>query len=198
MAQEIPIDNLQAIFTPDEPTTTKIPQLQIPPELVEALRKAATVQEARQHKWDLRYLDMARYVSLWSKDPSTKAGAIIVRPNNIVASMGFNGFPQGMNDDPKLYANREEKYSRVVHCEVNAILHTQNLPFGSTLYTWPFSCCDRCMVQMIQGGIRRFVFPEPSKDVMSRWADSINRAKNYAGEVNADWVEISRKELGLE
>jgi deoxycytidylate deaminase len=36
----------------------------------------------------------------WSKDPSTKVGAVIVRPDLTVASIGYNGFPRGMSDDP--------------------------------------------------------------------------------------------------
>ena len=94
-------------------------------------------------KWDVRFILMARFVSEWSKDPSTKTGAVIVRPDRSVTSVGFNGFPKNMPDDPALYANREEKYSRVVHCEINASIHSREPVAGYTLYTWPFASCDR-------------------------------------------------------
>jgi len=149
-------------------------------------------------KWDLRYLEMAKLVSTWSKDPSTKTGAVIVRPNGTVAGVGFNGFPKGMNDDPAIYANREEKYSRVVHCEVNALLFSGGPIEGSTLYTWPFLSCDRCMVQMLQGGIKRFVAPVSSLDGLTRWGAAFERVKSYAKEAGVEVVEISREELGLE
>ena len=42
--------------------------------------------------WDIRFLKMAEMVSLWSKDTSTKTGAVIVRPDHSVASLVFNGF----------------------------------------------------------------------------------------------------------
>src|SRR5260370_42252317 len=97
-------------------------------------------------KWDLRYLDMARLGSTWSKDPSTQTGAVIVRPNGTVAGVGFNGFPKGMSDDPALYANREEKYSRIVHCEVNALLFSGGSVQGATFSTCAFLNFGRCMV----------------------------------------------------
>jgi deoxycytidylate deaminase len=31
-------------------------------------------------KWDIRYLELAKHGSSWSKDPSTQTGAVIVRP----------------------------------------------------------------------------------------------------------------------
>ena len=33
-------------------------------------------------KWNKRYLDMAKLVSSWSKDPSTQCGAVIVNADN--------------------------------------------------------------------------------------------------------------------
>jgi dCMP deaminase len=150
------------------------------------------------NKWDLRYLDMARLVSTWSKDPSTQTGAVIVRPNGTVASVGFNGFPKGMSDAPELYANREEKYSRVVRCEVNALIFSNGPVVGSTLYTWPFISCDRCMVQMLQAGIKRFVAPASSLDGLSRWGAAFEKVKKYAAEVGVEVVEVSREELGLQ
>lgn len=150
------------------------------------------------NKWDLRYLKMAELVSTWSKDPSTQTGAVIVRANGTVAGVGFNGFPKGMSDDPALYANREEKYSRIVHCEVNALLFSGGLIEGATLYTWPFISCDRCLVQMLQAGIKRFVAPAASLDGLSRWGSAFDKVKKYVAEAGVELLEVSREELGLE
>lgn len=67
-------------------------------------------------KWDRRFLRLAQEVASWSKDPSTKTGAVIVRPDKTIAAIGYNGFPRGCDDAPELYAHRETKLSRVVHC----------------------------------------------------------------------------------
>jgi dCMP deaminase len=128
-------------------------------------------------KWTRRFLALAEHVAGWSKDPSTQAGAVIVRPNRTVASMGFNGFPRGLPDVPELLANREEKYRRVIHCEMNAVLHAREPVAGYTLYTWPFFTCERCAVHMIQAGIKRVVAPELPEDLKERWGEALQFAQ---------------------
>jgi dCMP deaminase len=146
-------------------------------------------------KWDLRFLEMAKLVSTWSKDPSTKAGAVIVRWDYTVVSVGFNGFPKQMEDKEEWLSNREEKYSRVVHCEVNALIHARTSVEGCTLFTYPFACCDRCLVQMAQAGINRFVFPQPTEDALARWASAFVKTKSYMTDMHLDWVEYTLGEI---
>ena len=66
------------------------------------------------NKWDARWLEIAGVVSTWSKDPSTKIGAIAVKDKRLV-STGYNGFPRGIQDYDDRWNNREEKYKYVVH-----------------------------------------------------------------------------------
>jgi dCMP deaminase len=147
--------------------------------------------EARQNKWDLRFIEMSRLVSTWSKDPSTKVGAVIVRPNGSIASVGFNGFPQKMTCCDHQYENREEKYSRIIHGEINALTFcTDESLNGYTLYTTPFMPCDRCFVQMVQVGITRFVAPKATPDQLTRWGVAFERVRKYAVECNVQLVEI--------
>ena len=74
-------------------------------------------------KWIKRYFEIARTVSTWSKDPSSKIGAVIIGDNGQIISQGYNGFPRGVNDAEERYNNRELKYKMVVHAELNAILN---------------------------------------------------------------------------
>lgn len=141
-------------------------------------------------KWDKRYLELAKLVSTWSKDPSTQTGAVIVRPDNTILSVGFNGFPKSMKDTTELYANREEKYSRIVHCEMNALIHARTSVEGCMLYTWPFASCDRCAVHMIQSGIKRFVFPTLPDSLKERWEKSVQRTKDYLNEAHCLFTEV--------
>jgi dCMP deaminase len=146
---------------------------------------------AKIDSWDIFYLNMARYVATKSKDPSTKAGAVIVRPDHTLCSIGFNGFPKGMNDDPSILADREKKYSRTVHCEENAMIfsHDETVQ-GYTLYTWPFASCDRCCVSQIQAGIKRFVFPEMPPEKAGRWGNIMQLAQSYMREAGCEVVEV--------
>jgi dCMP deaminase len=141
-------------------------------------------------KWDNRYLELARHISTWSKDPSTQTGAVIVRPDQSIASVGFNGFPQNMPDTPELYANRDEKYSRIIHCEMNAAMFARESLQGYTLYTYPFISCDRCFVHMAQEGIVRFVAPEASPEQLERWGPAFDRVRLYAKEMNLELIEV--------
>lgn len=109
-------------------------------------------------KWDLRFLELAKLVGSWSKDPSTQVGAVIVDENNRIVSVGYNGFPQGIIDDERLQ-NREIKYKVIVHGEINAILFANKSVHGCTLYTIPFEPCPRCAGLIIQSGIKRVVAP---------------------------------------
>lgn len=141
--------------------------------------------------WDKFYLGMAEYVSRKSKDPSTQTGAVIVRPDMSVCSVGYNGFPRRISDTQSRLENREFKYMATVHCEMNAVISSHDTTLdGYTLYTFPFISCDRCAVHMIQCGITRFVCPRPSLDALKRWKEAFERSRNLILESGAELVEM--------
>lgn len=127
-----------------------------------------------------------------SKDPSTKVGAIIVRKDKTIASMGYNGFPKSMPDLDELYGERQEKYSRIIHAEMNALIHANESVSGYTLYTYPMIPCERCFVHMAQAGICRIVAPNVYGETLERWKDSFDKVRKYAIECNVviDYVDI--------
>lgn len=131
-------------------------------------------------RWVGYFMELTQLVSSQSKDPSTKVGAVIVRPDRTVASTGFNGFPRGCKDDDHLYADREVKYRRIIHAEMNAILTAQEPLYGYTLFTWPIPPCDRCIPHIIQSGIQRVVSPEVPAG--HRWAGPCQEAIAMAEE----------------
>lgn len=125
--------------------------------------------------WDKRFLGLAEHVAAWSKDPSTRCGAVITRGREIV-SMGYNGFARGVADLEERYRDRQTKYAMIVHAEMNAVLHARQCLSGCTLYTWPFGPCSACAACVIQAGIARVVHPEPTAEQLSRWGDSFRLA----------------------
>lgn len=124
-------------------------------------------------KWDHRFLELARHVAAWSKDPSTKVGAVIVDKRNIVRGMGYNGFPRGVKDTPDRYNDREIKYRFVVHAELNAILNATGPVAGCTIYVWPTlmipNVCPECCKSVIQSGIIEVVGQRG--ETQERWQD---------------------------
>ena len=100
---------------------------------------------------------MAQLVAGWSKDPSSKVGAVITRGKFVVA-VGFNGFPQGIADTSERLNNREIKYPTILHAEVNAVLSARQDLHGCTLYATPYLPCPQCAAVIVQSGIARIVF----------------------------------------
>lgn len=67
------------------------------------------------NKWDFRFLDLAKFISSWSKDPSTKVGAVITDWDNRIVSIGYNGFPKNVHDCPNMLEDRATKYLSLIH-----------------------------------------------------------------------------------
>lgn len=148
--------------------------------------------QAYYRKWDRRFLEMAGLVASWSKDPSTQVGAVIVRPNKTIVSVGYNGFPRSVRDDGLLYQDRAVKLLRTVHAEVNAIL-TANQPVkGCTLYVSPLHPCANCTGIIIQAGIARVVAHMPA--VPDAWQDNFRAAQQMFDEARVP-VEIVTTEV---
>jgi len=138
-----------------------------------------------KYKWDRRYLDLAAEVSKWSKDPSSKIGAVAVGSKGQVLSQGYNGFPRGIFDGGVRLNERELKYKYIVHAEMNLIYNaTYNGVSldGSTLYVTGLPVCSECAKGVIQVGIKRVVMPK--QEIKENWKESWQLSKvlfNEAG-----------------
>lgn len=124
-------------------------------------------------KWDYRFFALAAFVASWSKDPSTKVGAVIVDRRHRVLGFGYNGFARGVHDSEERYANREEKLKRIVHAEVNAMLNAARTE-GCILYC-TFCPCAQCASLIVQAGISRVVCRKSPSD--ERWLEDQKLAK---------------------
>lgn len=106
-------------------------------------------------KWDLRFLDVAKQIATWSKDPRTKVGCVIVDVDHNQLSGGFNGFPRGIADDDRL-ENRDTKLRMIVHAEANAVAAAARN--GHSLKNAICYCtlppCSQCAALLIQAGVR--------------------------------------------
>ncbi len=149
------------------------------------------------NKWDLRFLELAKGIAGWSKDPSRKIGAIAVDNRSVIAQ-GYNGFPRGIEDYAERYEDRELKYKLVVHAEMNVIYNaTYNGVSldGATLYVWGLPVCSDCAKGIIQTGIRRVVIPE--QDIPEHWVESWNLTKTMFEEANVKWecIDVSNTSM---
>lgn len=116
----------------------------------------------KETKWHLRFLDLARHVASWSKDRSTKVGAVAIGPNREVCSVGYNGFPRGVDDCLEDRHNRPAKYAWTEHAERNLIYNATRVGVclkGCVLYCTHFPCPD-CARGIIQAGFSELVIQE--------------------------------------
>ena len=142
------------------------------------------------NKWDIRFLEMAKLVASWSKDPSTQVGAIAVR-NRTVIAQGYNGFPRGVDDHELYYLNKAIKYRRIVHAEMNAIYNAAENGVSlrdSTIYTVGLPVCHDCAKGLIQVGIKRVVTPEI--ETPERWLKSLSLTEEMFKEADIAWDRI--------
>jgi dCMP deaminase len=127
--------------------------------------------------WDERFMNLARHIAEWSKDRSTKVGAVIVGPSNEVRAIGYNGFPRGIDDDVPGRHERPEKYLWVEHAERNAIYNAARIGIpvaGCKMYLPWFPCMD-CARAIVQSGIETLIAIEP--DVADpKWGEDFKRA----------------------
>lgn len=145
--------------------------------------------------WDHRFLKLAEHIAQWSKDPSTRVGAVCVRDRRILAT-GYNGFPRGVTDLPGRLHDREEKLYRTVHAEANIIAQAARNGVSldkATVYVWPFVPCSSCCTSLIQAGIKRVVAPDVP--IPDRWKKSFELSMNMFEEAK---VELTLLDVGYE
>ena len=131
------------------------------------------IKSKPMEKWDLRFCEMAKFVSEWSKDPNAKVGAVVFSRRGGDISIGYNGFPMGVEDSAERLDDQEVKLELIVHAEQNALIAAGTRAQGSTLFVWGKPICARCAGAVIQGGVKRVVALSPEGgDQNSKWAKS--------------------------
>lgn len=137
------------------------------------------------NKWNRRFLDLAKEIAKWSKDPESRVGAVLVSPNRIKMYHGYNGYPKHVDDD----SHRDEKLDYTLHAEVNALLKAEESVEGWTLYVTKPPCLHCCLMA-IQKGVN-IVIEASSIDLSSKWIASQRKGNNlYAGIKNLTYTTL--------
>jgi dCMP deaminase len=111
--------------------------------------------------WDTYFMGVAKLSAQRSKDPNTQVGACIVNQKKHIVGIGYNGMPNGIDDDIYPWENNgdflQTKYPYVVHAEPNAILNSTVSLENATMYVSLFPCHE-CAKLIIQSGIKTLVY----------------------------------------
>lgn len=143
-------------------------------------------------KWDNKFIELAKNISTWSKDPSTKIGAVAVGDKRQILATGYNGFPRGIKDYSDRLETRETKYKYTIHGELNCIY---NATFngvsldGSSLYVYGLPVCSECAKGIIQVGIKRVFMCYP-EDISHKWNESGLQTKEMFHEANVEFYRV--------
>lgn len=131
--------------------------------------------------WDAYFMSMVYLVATKSKDKSSKLGAVIVGPDNEVRTVGYNGFPRGINDDVPGRHQRPEKYLWVEHAERNAIYNAALIGIslkGCKLYTTGTPCAE-CARAIINTGIKEIIIDSKwnwDRKKQVKWSETVKRS----------------------
>ena len=114
--------------------------------------------------WDEYFMAIAKLSAMRSKDPNTQVGACIVSDDNRILSIGYNGAPNGFNDDKFPWGREgnelDTKYFYVCHAEMNAILNYRGSKKDlehAKIYVDLFPC-NECAKIIIQSGIKKIIY----------------------------------------
>ena len=107
-------------------------------------------------KWVNRFIDLAKSIAQWSKDPATKVGAVAVDDDRVILETGYNGLPRRVLDLPERM-ERPAKYLWTAHAEENLVAQAARFRLeGSTVYVTHL-CCNGCARMLINAGVKRVV-----------------------------------------
>lgn len=145
-----------------------------------------------------KHMSHAKFIGeLYSKDRSTKVGALIIGEDNEPLSWGYNGFPRGVDDDkPERHDRDKEKYRWSEHAERNAIYsaaRSGHKLLGSRIFVSSLPTCVDCARAIIQSGIKE-VYLEEKALLQPRWKENWDLTLQMYKEAGVKIFSISSTE----
>lgn len=146
-------------------------------------------------KWHYRFMELAFLVASWSKDPTTKTGAVVVGPDREIRATGYNGLVRGVDDNIPERMERPTKYDFFEHAERNAVYNAclTGTPLkGCVLYATHSPCTD-CARAIIQAGIKMVVTNKIIIDdntPQGTWRDKLNYSTQMFKEAGIEYIEL--------
>ena len=102
--------------------------------------------------------ELALTIAKLSKDPVKKVGALILRPDFSICSMGYNGFPKGYPDTVDEWKKSDIKNSIVKHAEENAIEFSRDQNMSDYILIVTHYPCASCAGSIVQSGITKVFY----------------------------------------
>lgn len=114
-------------------------------------------------EWPEYFMAIAFLSAQRSKDPKTQVGACIVNEEKKIVGIGYNGMPNGCDDDLMPWGRESDdelnnKYLYVCHAELNAILNKNSADVKNCSVYVALFPCNECAKVIIQSGIKEVIY----------------------------------------
>tara|TARA_R110000782_G_scaffold187656_2_gene277794 strand:- start:234 stop:686 length:453 start_codon:yes stop_codon:yes gene_type:complete len=136
-------------------------------------------------------MNYANELASFSKDPSTKIGALLVRDEMIIGR-GWNRLAKGF-EDTDLNWSRPRKYDIVVHAEQSSIYDAAfrgNSTEGSEMYS-NYAACTNCAKAIVSSGISVLYRNEPMDN--PRWMEEVEKGDKILAQGGVSIVTMPLK-----
>lgn len=129
-------------------------------------------------KWKDKMIGLAEHVAQWSKDDSTKVGAVVINERGTVLSLGYNEFSRGVRDNVPERRQRPLKYKFTPHAEANAVYNAaaEGISLDGGIMFVTLCPCSSCANAIVQSGIRKVYAPkiDPKNERDQRWKEEFD------------------------
>ena len=153
----------------------------------------------------IKYYNQAvNFANEFSKDPSTKVGAIFIYPGTMqILSMGYNGMPRGIDETISDRWNRPQKYKWTEHAERNAIYNAaqSGTSLRDSICISTLSPCADCARGIIQSGCKMVItyddndLAKDNPEVVARWQSDCDMSLIMFKEAGIQVMFLSKDEI---
>lgn len=147
----------------------------------------------KQEKSEKYFLLAKHLADNFSKDTSTKVGAIFLAPeSHQILSMGYNGMPRGFDETKLVRWERPQKYLYVEHAERNAIYNAcrHGTPLENSIAIVTMFPCSDCMRALIQSGVKKIITVKPDLSC-KRWGTHFQASLEMCMECGVELVYVN-------
>lgn len=141
----------------------------------------------------LKFKSLAEAAALYSKDTSTKVGAVALDDDCNVLCVGYNGKPRGVLETIERSA-RPLKYKFTAHAEENLVAQAARIGTslkGSTIIVTSLHPCTTCTRLMIQAGVKRIIANKSPEHAEPIWKEEEIYSKEMLDEAGVEVVYLS-------
>ena len=103
--------------------------------------------------WEEYAMNLAFAARTRSEDPHLKVGACVLRPDNSVAALGYNGVTAGLTID---WTDRDKRRKFVIHAEKNCLKYCT--PGNCQLIAVTLLPCSDCILTIASYGIKKVLY----------------------------------------